>query len=189
MASDDDLMAQLGLGKLIQSATVEVVDLNKFRTVDEAKWSDLVSCRWLQLHQNTLILGPSGIGKTFVANALSHKAVRDGYSVHYTSGMRLLQALAGPWRTATRRELSALTSRKDLLVIDDFSFALLSEKDQLRLVITFLGDHQFHSSLLLVTNLPLAQWYHYCSPTIASQIDRIIARSHVLELKTKPCLR
>lgn len=189
MPNDDDFWARLRFGMPEQSATVEAVDLDKFRTIDETKWNELVSCRWLQLHQNALILGPSGIGKTFVAAALSRKARHDGYSVWYTSGMRVIQALLRPRTRATRAELLALTSRKDLLVIDEFSPPLFSEGDHAQVIMAFLGDCQFHSSLLLITRLPLAQWHHHCGPTIARQVDRLLAHAHLLDLKTKPCLR
>ena len=187
MPEDDDFVTALRSGKPLHRARVEDVDTCKFRTLDERKWNELVSCRWIRLRQNALILGPAGIGKTFVAAALCHRSSQNGYSVFYTSGMRLLQNLIGTAKPLNRREHSALLSQKGLLAIDDFPPAVLLGDSDAETIATFLGDRRLHSSLLLISNMPLSHWSRYWSAATRHLLDPVIVGAHILELKAQGC--
>ena len=87
------LKTRLQKAKLRQTAAIEDVDYRHPRGLDRALMTKLASCAWISHHNNVLITGPTGCGKTFLACALAHKACREGYTAHYLRVPRLLQDL------------------------------------------------------------------------------------------------
>jgi DNA replication protein DnaC len=88
------LQQRLKNAKLRQQACVEDIDYAHARGLSKAVVMDLASSRWAQRHQNILLTGPTGVGKSYLACALGHKACRDGYSVVYRRASRLFDELA-----------------------------------------------------------------------------------------------
>lgn len=85
---------------------------------------------WVGTHENVFVLGPTGVGKSFVACALAQKACRDGYSALYTRAQALFRDLAMARADGSLRSLLARLSRIDVLVIDDWAMASLSEPER-----------------------------------------------------------
>src|SRR5262249_48789272 len=85
---------------------------------------------WVGTHENIFVLGPTGVGKSFVACALAQKACRDGYSTLYTRAQSLFRDLAMARADGSLRGLLARLSRIDVLVIDDWAMARLSEPER-----------------------------------------------------------
>lgn len=77
------LASRLKKARLRQSACIEDVDFRHRRGLDQALFMQLAQCAWIKAHQNVIIIGPTGVGKTYLACALAHKACREGYSVLY----------------------------------------------------------------------------------------------------------
>jgi DNA replication protein DnaC len=114
------LVSRLKFASLRQSAVVEDIDLKASRGLDRALFAKLVAGDWITRHQNLAIVGKTGLGKSWIACALGHKACRDDRSVLYHRVPRLFDALAiarGDGRHA--RRLKTL-SRVDLLILDDW---------------------------------------------------------------------
>ncbi len=110
------LVARLKFAALRQAAVVEDVDLRTVRGLDRGLFQKLVAGDWIDRHHNLLIIGPTGVGKSWIACALGHKACRDDRSVFYHRVPRLLEMLLDDWG------LAPLTAeqRRDLLeVMDD----------------------------------------------------------------------
>jgi len=74
-------------------ACVEDVDYRAQRQLDKALFQQLATSRWIAEHRNLFVIGPTGIGKSWLACALAHKACRDGYTAHYTRVPRLFAEL------------------------------------------------------------------------------------------------
>jgi DNA replication protein DnaC len=91
--SDRRLTTRLRQAKLRLSASLEDIDYRHPRGLDKALMLRLASCQWVHDRHNVLITGPTGIGKTWLACALGHKACREGYTVLYLRLPRLLQEL------------------------------------------------------------------------------------------------
>ena len=117
--------------KLRNNACVEEIDYRTARGLDKTVIRALVQeSDWVAKHENVFVLGPTGVGKSFVASALAQKACRDGYSALYTRAQSLFRDLAMARADGTLRSLLARLARTDVLVIDDWAMAPLSEPER-----------------------------------------------------------
>jgi DNA replication protein DnaC len=154
------------------------------RGLDKALFAKLVAGDWIERHQNVLIIGQAGVGKSFVACALGHKACRDNRSVLYHRVPRLFDALLlarGDGRYA--RLLKAL-ARVELLILDDWGLAPLTP-EQGRDLLEVLDDRHGRSSTIVTSQLPVDHWHELIgNPSIADAIlDRLVHNAHRLILK------
>jgi DNA replication protein DnaC len=183
------LARRLREARLRQSAVVEDVDFRAHRGLDRALFQKLVTCEWLRDHHHLVMIGPTGIGKSWLACALGHKACRDGFSVLYKRASRLFGDLTqarGEGRLP--RFLTAL-ERVRLLIIDDWGPEPLSA-EQRRDLLEIVDDRYDRGSLLITSQVPVNRWHEVIGdPTLADAIlDRIVHRAHRIELKG-PSLR
>src|SRR3979409_1340093 len=115
----------------LKGACVEEIDYRTARGLDKSVIRALAQkSAWVANHENIFVLGPTGVGKSFVACALAQKACRDGYSAFYTRAQSLFRDLAMARAVARLRNLLARLSRIDVLVIDDWVMAPLSEPER-----------------------------------------------------------
>ena len=116
----DPLGRRLKNAKLRTNACVEDIDYRGARGLDKSVIRALVQeSAWLGTDENVFVLGPTGVGKSFVACALVQKACRDGYSALYTRAQSLFRDLAMARADGSLRNLLARLARIDVLVIDD----------------------------------------------------------------------
>jgi DNA replication protein DnaC len=102
-----------------QPAAWEDVDLKSARGLDKALMLQLAACQWIDRHLNCLICGPTGVGKSYIASALAHKACREGYTARYVRLARLIQTLHIAKGDGSYPKLLKQLARFDVLVIDD----------------------------------------------------------------------
>lgn len=184
-ARDDKRLARrLRSARLRQEAVVEDTDLRTPRGLDRALFQKLATCGWIRDSQHLLIGGPTGVGKSFLACALGHKACREGFSVLYRRAPRLFADLAtarGEGRLA--RHLAAL-QRTRLLIIDDWGPEPLTA-EQRRDLLEIIDDRDGNGSLLITSQIPLNRWHELIGdPTFGDAIlDRVVHRAHRIELK------
>lgn len=178
------LTARLRFAALRQAAVVEDVDLRSARGLDRALFQKLAAGDWIDRKQNLLILGPTGVGKSWLACALGHKACRDDRSVVYHRVPRLLEALAlarGDGRYA--RMLKAI-GRVQVLILDDWGLAPLNA-EQRRDLLEIMDDRHGKGSTVVTSQVPVDHWHEVIGdPTIADAIlDRLVHNAHRLVLK------
>ena len=178
------LTARLRFAALRQTAVVEDVDLRSARGLDRALFQKLAAGDWIDRKQNLLILGPTGVGKSWLACALGHKACRDDRSVVYHRVPRLLEALAlarGDGRYA--RMLKAI-GRVQVLILDDWGLAPLNA-EQRRDLLEIMDDRHGKGSTIVTSQVPVDHWHEVIGdPTIADAIlDRLVHNAHRLLLK------
>jgi DNA replication protein DnaC len=180
---DKRLAARLRYAKLRHQACIEDVDYTAPRGLDRPFLLKLIQSRWINNHDNLLICGPAGIGKSWIACALGHQACRDNHSVLYQRVPRLFTDLAlarGDGRYA--RILRSLGSVQ-LLIIDDFGLAPVDAAARHDLL-EILEERYARRSTIITSQFPVAKWHDLIGdPTYADAIlDRIVHNAHRVEL-------
>lgn len=179
------LARRLHGAKLRGNACVEEIDYRAARGLDKSVIRALAQeSAWVRNHENIFVLGPTGVGKSFVASALAQKACRDGYSALYTRAAALFRDLAMARADGSLRSLLAKLSRIDLLVIDDWAMAPLSEPER-RDFWEICEDRYQTRSLILTSQLPVTRWHEQIGdPTVADGIlDRLVHNAHRIEMR------
>lgn len=181
---DRRMSSRLRRAKLRHNACLEDIDYRHRRGLDKALIMSLASCQWLKDHLNVLIMGPTGVGKTWLACALAHQACREGYTAHYLRLPRLLHDVALARGDGRYPKLMASLAKLDLLVIDDWGLAPLTS-DHHRDLLEILEDRYASRSTLITSQLPLDQWHGLIGdPTFADAIlDRLVHNAYKFTLK------
>jgi DNA replication protein DnaC len=179
------LARRLKAAKLRANACVEDIDYRAARGLDKSVIRALAQeSAWVQRHENVFVIGPTGVGKSFLASALAQKACRDGYTVFYTRAVALFRDLALARADGSLRHVLARLGRLDVLVVDDWAMAPLMETER-RDFWEICEDRYQRRSTILASQLPVARWHEQVGdPTLADGIlDRLVHNAHRLELK------
>jgi len=178
------LKARLSKAKLRHNASPEDIDYRTPRGLDKSLMTKLTTCTWLREHLNCLITGPTGIGKSWLACALGHKACREGFSVRHLRLPRFFRELAIARGDGRYHKLLSELAKTDLLVFDDLCMAPLSDEQQ-RDLLEILDDRFNVRSTLVTSQLPVEHWHqHLGDPTLADAIlDRLVHNAYKLNLK------
>ena len=177
------LKTRLRKAKLRQNACVEDVDFRHPRKLDKTLFINLADGRWLKEHNNVLLIGPTGVGKTYLACALAQKACRQGYSALYFRLPRLLHELSIAKADGRYDKLLTGIGRIDLLVLDDWGLYKFV-KEQRYDLLEILEDRHGRRSTLVTSQLPVKHWHEIIAdPTLADAIlDRLIHNAYKLVL-------
>jgi DNA replication protein DnaC len=177
------LTTRLKFACLRQSAIVEDVDMKAPRGLDKALFQKLVAGDWVNRHQNLIVIGPTGVGKSWLACALGHKACRDDHSVFYQRVPRLFDALALARGDGRHARLLKTIARVELLILDDWGPTTLTN-DQARDLLEIVDDRHNRGSTIVTSQLPVDHWHEaIANPTIADAIlDRLVHNAHRLAL-------
>ena len=153
------------------------------RGLDKALFQKLIAGDWINRHQNLIVIGPTGIGKSWLACALGHKACRDDRSVFYQRVPRLFDALALARGDGRHARLLKTIARVELLILDDWGLTTLTH-DQARDLLEIVDDRHNRGSTIVTSQLPVDHWHEaIANPTIADAIlDRLVHNAHRLTL-------
>lgn len=179
------LQRRLHVAKLKNGACVEEVDYRAARGLEKSVMRALAqNSAWVANHENIFVLGPTGVGKSFVACALAQKACRDGYSALYTRAAALFRDLAMARADGSLRHLLARLSRIEVLVIDDWAMAPLSETER-RDFWEICEDRYQTRSTILTSQLPVSRWHEQIGDATAADgiLDRLVHNAHRIEMK------
>jgi len=181
---DKRLAARLRHAKLRHHAVPEDIDYRSPRGLDRRLMESLLKCEWIAAHDNLAICGPTGVGKSWLACAIGHKACRENHSVLYVRLSKLLDDLSlarGDGRIASRLKSLA---KVDLLILDDWGLEPLDANARHHLL-EILEDRYGRKSTLVTSQLPVASWHPLIGdPTYADAIlDRLVHNAHRIELE------
>jgi DNA replication protein DnaC len=177
------LTSRLKFAGLRQNAVVEDVDMKAARGLDKPLFARLAAGDWINLHQNLIIIGKTGLGKSWLACALGHKACRDDRSVVYHRVPRLFDALALARGDGRHARLLKTIARSALLILDDWGLANVTA-DQGRDLLEILDDRQGRGSTIVTSQVDVKHWHEmFANPTVADAIlDRLVHNAHRLNL-------
>ena len=181
---DRRLKTRLRQAKLKHNACVEDIDYRAARGLDKALILQLASCRWIHEGLNLIINGPTGVGKTWIACALAHKACQEGYTAFYLRLPRLLEELTLAHGDGRFPKLMATFAKTDLIVLDDWGLAKLN-LEQRRDLLELLDDRHPHRSTIVTSQIPVDHWHEIIGdPTLADAIlDRLVHNAYRIKLK------
>lgn len=181
---DRRLKRQLASAKLREQACLEDVNYRHPRRLERSIIQRLATGKWLIDHDNVLITGPTGIGKTWFGCALANQACRQGHSALYTRVPRLLHSLSMAKGDGSYSKVLSRLAGLRVLILDDFGLAPLGTEERHDLL-EVLEDRAGRASTVVTSQLPVKKWHEVIGdPTIADAVlDRLIHGSHRLELK------
>lgn len=168
----------------IPSACMEDLDLNAQRGLDRSLVRALATGRWITDHQNVLITGMTGVGKSHLACALGQLACRLGHKVLYKRVPRLFEELTLAHADGTYVRLLAKLAKVDVLILDDWGLSPMIDQ-QRRDILEILEDRHGARSTIVTSQVPVDKWHDYIAhPTIADAVlDRLVHNAHRLKMK------
>lgn len=177
------LATRLRFAALRHAACVEDIDMRSPRGIDTSVMAHLIDGGWIDRHENLLIDGPTGLGKSWIACALGHKACRDDRRVMYHRVPRLFQALALARGDGRHSRVLKSIERTELLILDDWGLSVLTATER-RDLLEILEDRQGRGSTIVTSQVPVNQWHEVIGdPTLADAIlDRLVHNAHRLTL-------
>jgi len=178
------LQSRLKRAKLRQTASLEDIDFRQPRGLDKSLVIKLADCQWISKHQNLIVTGPTGAGKSYLACAFAQKACREGYNTSYVRMSRLFEDLGLAKGDGRYSKMLASFAKTDLLVLDDYGLAKLT-REQRHDLLEILEDRYGVRSTLVTSQLPLEHWHEQVGdPTLADAImDRLVHNAHKIQLK------
>jgi len=178
------LTTRLKKAKLRHACCVEDLDFRTPRGLDKALILSLAACAWIVKGLNLLITGPTGVGKSYLACAMGHKACLEGHSVLYLRLPRLFEALRLARADGSYGKLMLSYAKTHLLILDDWGLTPLTDP-QRRDLLELLEDRHGLKSTIVTSQLPLDHWHDYLGdPTLADAIlDRLVHNAYKINLK------
>jgi DNA replication protein DnaC len=174
------LKRRLAEAKLrLANACVEDIDFPPKRQLDKSVVRQLGTCRWVGEHQNVVVTGMAGTGKSYVACALAHQACLKGFRAIYRRVPRLFEELALAHADGTYVRLLQRLARVDVLVLDDFALSAPKDNER-RDLLEVLEDRYGNRSTIITSQVPVDKWHDLLGePTIADAIlDRVVHNAH-----------
>lgn len=169
---------------LRQNARLEELEATTARGIERQTLDFLARGTWIKDRRNLALTGPCGVGKTFLACALAHRACEQKFKVKYCRLPRILHELELARADGTYAQKLASLAKVDLIVIDDWGIAPLEPLGK-RDLLELLDDRYQKRSTLVAAQLPLENWHDWIAdPAMADAIlDRLVHNAYRIELK------
>jgi DNA replication protein DnaC len=177
------LSRRLRAARLKERGVMEDIDYQHPRGLDRKLMRSLAGSGWVKQHQNVLLLGPTGIGKSWLACALAQKACRDGFTVLHKRTPELFRELEVAHADGSFGRLLLKFSKVDVLVLDDFGMAPLKDAER-RDFLEICDDRYQRRSTILTSQVPVEHWHEQIGdPTVADSIlDRLVHNAFRIDL-------
>src|SRR6056297_698347 len=166
-----------------QNASLSDVSYNENRNLDKNMFQRLSSLDFIARKENLILTGPSGVGKSYLAQAIGHQACMLEYKVFYTITSRLFKRFKLSKVDGTYMKALNKLSKMDVLILDDFGLQSLDNHDR-EIMMDVIDDRYNQKSTIVSSQIPVSVWYDIIGEgTIADAIlDRLINSSHRIDL-------
>lgn len=180
---DKRLAARLRHARLRHHAAVEDIDYRTPRGLDRALFQKLAGGEWIDAHDNLILCGPTGVGKSWLSCALGHKACRDNRSVLYQRVPKVFADLALARGDGRYARIMRGLNGVELLILDDWGLEPL-DGDARRDLYEILEERYGRRSTILTSQIPVDKWHAVIGdPTYADAIlDRLVHNAHRIHL-------
>ena len=177
---------RLKQGEIFQIKELKDFDWSFNPKLPKAKIVELAAARFIAAHDDLLLLGPPGVGKSHIATAIAIGAIRAGYRVLVRSAFDLSQDFLEAEALRERRQLVQRLTKVDLLVIEDFGMKRLGPTAAEDLLEVFVRRHE-KASTVVTTNRPTQDWGAFLGdvPAATAILDRFLAQAEVLQMQGK----
>ena len=167
-----------------RQASLDSVEYSVKRGLERSQVLSLASGEYISKGQNILITGATGVGKSFLAQALAKQAIFEGYSARYYRVTRLLEEIKIARLEGSYTKILQKISRINLLILDDFGVTPL-KADELNDLFEVIEERTLSGSTIITAQLPVKEWHNYLgNATIAdAMMDRLIYSAHRIEMK------
>lgn len=178
------ITTRLRRAHLKHAASMEDINYRHPRQLDRAQMKSLATCDWIRQHHNVTISGASGLGKTYICSALLDKACREGFTALYTPASKFFRQLGVAYADGSFDQLLSKLARIDVLAIDDWGLAPLSDMER-RHLLEVLDDRTERRSTVLTSQFEVGSWHDLIgNPTLGDAImERILSHHHEVVLK------
>ncbi len=166
-------------------ACMEDIDFRAARGLDKQVVRSLIhDSDWVRRHQHMFLVGPTGIGKTFLARAFGQKACRDGFTAYFATAAQLFRELELARADGSYAKKLRTLGQVDALIVDDWAMAPLTDTER-RAFLEICDERYQTKATLLTSQLPVAKWHAQIGdPTVADSIlDRLVHAAHRIELQ------
>jgi DNA replication protein DnaC len=182
--SQKQLNLRLRRGALNTTKTLEGFDFHFNPNLNRQQILNLAACEYVRHKHNVLICGPTGVGKSHLAQALGQEAARQGLDVLFINTQKMLQHLNGGRADCSWERRMSLYLRPDLLILDDFGLKPLQPPGPEDLY-DVINERYEHGSILLTSNRAPNEWPDlFLDPLLASAgLDRLLDRAEVIVIR------
>ena len=165
-------------------ASLDQLEYDSKRGVERSAILSLANNEYIAKGQNVLITGATGVGKSFLSQALAKKAIFEGYSARYYRVTRLLEEIKLARLDGSYTKTMQRLSKFNLLILDDFGVTPL-KADELNDLFEVIEERTLGGSTIVTAQLPIKEWHSYLgNETIAdAMMDRLIYSSHRIEMR------
>ena len=166
------------------------IDYRSPRGLDRLLFQKLVEGKWIDAHENLALIGPTGVGKSWLASALGHQACRDNRSVVYQRAPRLFEELALARGDGRHPRILRNLGRVDLLILDDWGLEPLDAAARHDLLEIF-EERYSRRSTVITSQLPIDRWHEAIGDPVEfnefddyadAVLDRLVHNAHRIEL-------
>jgi DNA replication protein DnaC len=171
---------------LTPDKTLETFDFSFNPRIHEPTIRELAGCQFLERKENCFFLGPSGVGKSHLAQALGHEAARRGHEVLFRRTTALLQWIGSGRGDGSWERRMKVATTVTLLVLDDYGLKPLSEEQQSDLY-ELICERYERCSLIITSNRDFNEWLEvFANPLMGSAaMDRMVHRGIKIVIEGK----